>query len=159
MNNTVDNKIKDALGLPDATQICLAVRDLQKTIAYCKNVLGIGPFVTPEIHYDEKYYLGNSIPDSEWIMGFASLGPIELELSQPTKGPSIYRDFIEEHGEGLHHIGFDIDDLDSKLERCQELGIRVLCTGRTAAGGFAHLDTAIDGSTLIELIQRPARRA
>lgn len=122
-------------------------------------MLGIGPFVTPEIHYDEKHYLGEPIPDSEWVMGFASLGPIELELSQPVKGPSIYRDFLDERGEGLHHIGFDIDDLDSKIARCQELGIRIICSGRTAAGGFAHIDTAVDGGPLIELIQRQSRRA
>lgn len=157
--NAIDNTIKRALDLPDASQICLAVWNLDKAIEYCTRVLGIGPFVTPEIYYAEKYYLGDAIPDSEWIMGFASLGPIELELSQPVKGPSIYQDFLDQRGEGLHHIGFDIKDLDSKIKRCEELGIRVLCSGRTPAGGFAHLDTTVNGGPLIELIQRKARRA
>jgi hypothetical protein len=158
MNNT-DSEIKRALELPDASQICLAVWDLNKAIKYCEQVLGIGPFVLPEVHYTDKFYLGKPVPDSDWVMGFASLGPIELELSQPVKGPSIYQDFLEQRGEGLHHIGFDIKDLDAKLARCEELGIKILCTGRTPTGGFAHLDTAIDGAPLIELIQRTARRA
>lgn len=157
--NLGDSDIKRALNLPDASQICVASWDLKKTIQYCENVLGMGPFVTPEVHYTDKYYLGKPIPDSEWIMGFASLGPIEFEISQPVCGPSIYRDFLEQHGEGLHHIGFDINNLDEKLARCEELGIRVLCIGRTPAGGFAHLDTDHDGAPLVELIQRTARRA
>jgi len=154
-----DNEMKRALGLPDASQICVASWDLMKTIRYCESVLGMGPFVTPEIHYPEKYYLGKPIPDSEWIMGFASLGPIEFEISQPVTGPCIYRDFLERHGEGLHHIGFDVKSLDEKLERCAKLGIRVLSMGRTPAGGFAHLDTASEGGPIIEIIQRKARRA
>jgi methylmalonyl-CoA/ethylmalonyl-CoA epimerase len=157
--DTTGGEIGRALGLPNASQVCVAVRDLARAIAYCERTLGLGPFVTPEIRYDEQIYLGRPIPDSRWIMGFASLGPIELELSQPVSGPSIYRDFIEEHGEGLHHIGFDVGSLDEKLERCSKLGIRVLSMGRTPAGGFAHLDTTAEGGPLIELIQRKARRA
>ena len=83
---TINSEIKRALDLPDASQVCVAVWDLNKAIKYCEQVLGMGPFVTPEVNYTDKYYLGNPIPDSEWVMGFASLGNIELELSQPTKG-------------------------------------------------------------------------
>jgi len=153
------DKIITTLNLPDASQVCVVVRDLDKAIHHYESVLGIGPFVRPEIPYQDKYYLGKPIPDSEWVMGFASLGPVELELTQPVKGPSIYSDFIEQHGEGLHHIGFDIKDLDTRLELCHRLGIEVLCIGRTPAGGFAHLNTHTEGDLLVELIQRTARRA
>ena len=35
-----------------------------------------------------------------------------MELCQPVEGDSIYRDFLMEHGEGLHHMNFLVDGLD-----------------------------------------------
>ena len=31
-------------------------------------------------------------------------GPIVFELIQPLDGPSIYKEWLDEHGEGLHHV-------------------------------------------------------
>lgn len=150
--------LQETLDLPEPSQVCIAVHDLDKAVEYYTNVLGFGPFVRPEIHYDEKVYRGQPIT-SEWEMAFCSLGPIELELTQSLTPPNLYHDFLQEHGEGLHHIGFDIPDMDARIERYENIGIHVLMSGRTATGGFAHLDTTAVGGVIIELIQRSARRA
>jgi hypothetical protein len=39
------------------------------------------------------------------------MGAVELELIQPIEGESIYFDFLREHGPGLHHIRFNIPEL------------------------------------------------
>jgi len=153
----VDEELRQTLDLPHISQICIVVHDLGKTVDYYEKVLGLGPFVLPEIHYDEKTYMGKPI-DSEWVMGFCSLGAVELELSQSLGPPNAYHDFLQEHGEGLHHIGFDVPDMDARIERYEKLGIRVLMSGRTATGGFAHLDTTEVGGVIVELIQRVTRR-
>ncbi|MBI3946380.1 MAG: VOC family protein [Armatimonadetes bacterium] len=146
------------LKLPDACQVCVVVRDLDAAVAYHEKVLGMGPFVRPEIEYSDKVYRGQPIPDSKWRMAFCSLGPIELELSQPVWGPNIYDDFLKERGEGLHHIGFDVPNLDAALESFAKLGISPIMVGRTPHGGFAHMDTSIHG-LVVEIFQRPGRRA
>ncbi|HCK40233.1 MAG: lactoylglutathione lyase [Planctomycetaceae bacterium] len=145
------------LGLDSPTQVCLVVRELEQAAQYYENVLGIGPFVFPKIHYKEITYLGQP-SDGYWEMAFARMGPLELELSCPLQTPSIYEDFLNEHGEGLHHLGFDIDDLDATIAQAESLGIGVLMSGRTDQGGFAHLDTRKVGGTIFEAIQRPAPR-
>ena len=38
--------------------------------------------------------------------------PITLELAQPVEGDTFYRDFIMEHGEGLHHLSFEVGNME-----------------------------------------------
>ncbi len=152
-------ELKEALGLPDASQIGLVVRDLDAAVAHFERVVGLGPFVRPEVHYDPVFYRGEPSPGSSWEMAFASLGPIELEVIMPVTRPTIYHEFLDAAGEGLHHVGFDLQDFDAKLALCDRLGIKVLQMGRTPAGGFAYLDTAGCGGLMVELIQRRGRRA
>lgn len=146
------------LGLPALSQICIVVRDLDKAVEYYEDVLGLGPFVRPEVSYTEKSYQGEPTPDSEWIMAFCSLGPVELELTQPVRGKSIYQDFLNTHGEGIHHLGFDGGDLTERIAHCKSIGVNVLSQGHTPSGGYAHLNTAGIGGAVIELIQRASRR-
>jgi methylmalonyl-CoA/ethylmalonyl-CoA epimerase len=155
--DTRDTEIRNALGLPEADQICIVVRDLRQTAAYYEKVLGIGPFVFPHIEYEQVTYHGRP-SNGYWEMAFARLGSFELELASPVRSPSIYEDFLVEHGEGLHHIGFDVKDMDAVLREAERQGIPVLMRGQTRTSGFAHLDTRRVGGTIFEVIQRPARR-
>ncbi len=155
--DTHDQEIRNALGLPDADQLCIVVRNLRETAAFYERVLGIGPFIFPHIEYDEITYRGRP-STGYWEMAFAKLGSFELELACPVRPPSIYEDFLREHGEGLHHVGFDVKDMEAVLREAEKLGIPILMRGRTRTGGFAHLDTRRSGGTIFEIIQRPARR-
>ncbi|MDO9542009.1 MAG: VOC family protein, partial [Kiritimatiellia bacterium] len=152
----INKELKEKLNLPAMSQICIAVRDLDRAVAYYES-LGLGPFVKPEISYTDVFYHGRPVT-SKWIMGFCSLGQIEMELSQPVSGPNIYQDFLETKGEGIHHLGFDVKDMDERLVRYEKMGVRVLQSGRTPSGGFAYLDTTEIGGAIFEIIQRKSRR-
>jgi len=123
MSMKINQEIKDKLHLPDISQVGIVVRDMDKTIEYYEKVLGLGPFVRPEISYVEKFYYGKPV-DSKWIMGFCSLGPVELELIQPLTDPTIYHDFLKEKDEGIHHLGFEVKDIDEKIALCEKMGFR-----------------------------------
>jgi methylmalonyl-CoA/ethylmalonyl-CoA epimerase len=154
----INRELVQRLNLPAMSQIGVVVKDLKKTIEHYQNVLGLGPFVVPEISYCDTYYHGQPAQFS-FKMGFCSLGTVELELVEPITPPTIYHDFLKERGEGIHHIGFDVKDMDEKIQICKEIGINVLQMGRTPAGGFAYLDTDKVGGVIFELIQRKCRRA
>ena len=151
------NEVIKHLNLPEPSQVCIVVRHLEKATAYYEKILAIGPFIFPHIIYEDITYLGQ-LSDGYWRMAFARMGPIELELSCPVRPPNIYEDFLNEKGEGLHHIGFDVSNLDEAIKQAQGLGIKLLMSGRTSKGGFAHLDTTEFGGTIFEVIQRPAPR-
>jgi len=159
MKNINENLFKK-LELPPVSQIGVVVKDMDKTIEHYEKVLGLGPFVRPDVTFKEKHYYGKPV-NSEWIMGFCSLGSVELELIQPITGPTIYHDFLQEKGEGLHHLGFDVKDIDKKLALCKEMGIKSISNGTAMdmAARFEYLDTTEIGGVIFELIQREKRRA
>jgi len=155
---TIDPGVKAKLGLPDVSQVGVVVRDMDRAKAFFESTLAIGPFIEVDVKFTDKMYRGQP-EDFEMRLAFASLGPIEFELIQPTRGRTIYDDHLATKGEGLHHLGFDVKDMDAKVEYLKSRGIKVLQSGRTPVGGFAYMDTTSIAGVIIEMIQRKGRRA
>ena len=105
-------------------QVAIAVWDLEMVVQNYWNILGIGPWETylwePPLVYDRKYH-GKPSWAREKI-ALAKVGNVQLELVQPVEGDSIYRDFLLEHGEGLHHINFLVNDVDETAAMLTEQG-------------------------------------
>lgn len=158
MQTNINLQFAKKLELPPVSQIGIVVKDMDKTIEYYEKVLGLGPFARPDIVYKEIHLHGKPV-NSKWIMGFCSLGSVELELIQPITAPTIYHDFLQEKGEGLHHLGFDVKDIEKKLALCKEMGIKIIQGGQGATSRFEYLDTEKIGGVIFELIQREKRRA
>ena len=97
---------------------CIVVEDVWRTLRNYWDILGIGPwevysFERPLVQ--ERSYHGKPSWAREKL-AMAQVGPVTLELAQPVEGDSIYRDFLDEGGEGLHHLSFQVDDL-GKIEK------------------------------------------
>jgi methylmalonyl-CoA/ethylmalonyl-CoA epimerase len=94
-------------------------------------------------------------------LALAGSGP-QIELIQPLRGPSLYHEWMDEHGEGLHHVGTRVPDLAAGVREMEQRGFAVLQSGRgyglDGDGGFAYLDTAAELGVTLELIEVPARR-
>lgn len=85
----------------------------------------------------------------------------QVELIQPLRGPSIYHDWIAEHGYGLHHLGFFVPSIEKAIEEFENAGLDVIQSGRGYGmdrdGGFAYVE--LPGSPLVlEAIEVPKRR-
>ena len=95
-------------------QIAIVVKDLQLVAENYWKILGIGPWSIFDwespLVYDRKYY-GKATWAREKI-ALAQVGDVQLELVQPVDGDSIYQDWLDAHGEGLHHLNFLVDDVD-----------------------------------------------
>ena len=139
----------------ECVQIGAVVRDLDQSMSVLTQVFGIGPFRIvewpPAERTDmEKYYYGQPGCFSA-RMAFTEVGLIELELIQPLEGPSIWADFLREHGPGLHHIRFNTYDMDSLIDYLAEQGIGVTQQGSGIRPGtsWANFDTeALIGFTM-----------
>lgn len=98
----------------ELTQIAIAVNDLHMVADYYRKILGIGPWAIYDWEYPKVFdrtYRGKPSFAKEKI-AIADVGGVELELMQPIGGDSIYRDFIDEHGEGLHHLQFKDENVE-----------------------------------------------
>ena len=113
-------------------QIAIVVKDLEKVAENYWNILGIGPWAIfnweAPLVYDRKYH-GETVWAREKI-ALAQVGDVQLELVQPVEGASIYKDWLDEHGEGLHHMNFLVDDVDEAAEIFTKEGFLSLQSGR-----------------------------
>jgi catechol 2,3-dioxygenase-like lactoylglutathione lyase family enzyme len=134
------------LKVPAITEVAIAVRDLVKTARDYWNILGIGPWAIydweePLVY--QRYYHGRPSRGREKL-ALADVGGVVLALWQPVAGDSIYRDFLAEHGEGLHHIGFSAKDADGAKEILAGDGFPSLASGRfgprEAESSYHYLD-------------------
>jgi catechol 2,3-dioxygenase-like lactoylglutathione lyase family enzyme len=122
--------------------ICIVVKDIEKTKSYYESI-GIGPWADypPLVEYtklnviDEKGFF-----DTRFV--YTHIGNLQLQLAQPGEGKTIYKDFLETKGEGVFHIGFEVDDVDAVEKQLTEGQMKVLASGRRDDGsGFSYLDT------------------
>jgi len=86
--------------------ICFAVKDLERTVSFIKKVLG-----------------GKHLPiqqsEGETTNAVFDIGGLIFNfVSAPTDGESFFADFLRKNGEGLHHIGLAVDDLDDFNRLC-----------------------------------------
>ena len=134
-------------------QVGVVVKDADKTMDYYSSLFGIGSWETRELGSTAEDLKAGKRP---WRVKlcFASLGPVQLELIQVLEGRTIHSRFLESKGEGLHHLGFYVTDIEDKLTRLERQGTRILLRGRGTAGTFAYLDTEAQGGVIFELIER-----
>ena len=90
---------------------------------------------------------------------FFNLGPIQIELIELVDGKIIHESFLREKGEGLHHVGFQIQSLEDGKKNAEEAGFRIIQGfTRSDGSGFAYLDSDKVGGVIFELIQRPTKK-
>lgn len=87
-------------------------------------------------------------------VAFLRLGDTQIELVQPTCRESGIARFLEERGEGLHHVGIRVTDIRVELERLRANGIKLIdeVPRRGVHGLIAFIHPRGTGGTLIELV-------
>ena len=139
-------------------QVGLVVRNLNKSLESYANIFGIGPWqiytFQPPLVTDMTVH--GKPASYRMRIALTMLGPVMLELIEPLEGENIYQEFLDNRGEGVHHIGCYTDALDRGVRALEGSGIRVLQSGRFAGGGYAYMDTEKSLGIILELIQMPA---
>lgn len=95
--------------------IGVAVRDLDKAIECFENILGAELIRKKEIQ----------ITGSRISVAYLKLGDTIIALDQATDPSGFIASFIEQRGEGLHHLGLEVDDLNGFKEALCKKGVRI----------------------------------
>ena len=85
--------------------IGIAVKDLAVAGRIYEKLLNTSVYKTEEVS-------GEAVKTA-----FLQSGPNKIELLEATSSDSVINQFIEKRGEGLHHIAFDVDDIEAEMER------------------------------------------
>ena len=142
-------------------QIGIVVGDLERATQLLTSLFGIGPFSYIEWpnRVGAKYIYRGQEEHIKIRQAFVQIGALELELIQPIEGDrNAYREFLEQKGGGIHHVLFEVDDMDQVVGSLSEKGVGVLQAGTGIRPGtrWALLDTQEWVGVLLELRQRAA---
>ena len=92
-------------------------------------------------------------------IAFLPCGDTQVELIQPRAEDDPAAAYLREHGPGIQHVAFEVDDLEEALAEMGERGVAVIGEApRPGADGtiIAFLDPRSFGGILVELCQRQA---
>ena len=128
--------------------IGIAVKDMESSNALFSKLFGAPEYKTETV-------------ESEGVKtAFFKCGPNKIELLEATNPESPIAKFIDKKGEGIHHIAFDVDDIEAEITRLKAEGFVVLNeTPKPGADNklVAFLHPKSTNGVLIELCQeRPA---
>lgn len=133
--------------------VCIVVHDLERAVAYYEQ-LGMGPW---HDYPKSSPYVEFEVPSREASDAMRykclDLGNVQLQLCQPPQAPeSPQRRFLDEHGEGVYHLGFEVPDCAQAEAQARTLGLGVTARGRRADGsGFAYFDTRAGAGVVLEV--------
>jgi methylmalonyl-CoA/ethylmalonyl-CoA epimerase len=92
-------------------------------------------------------------------IGFIPVGDSSIELLEDVSGSSAIRRFLDKNGEGIHHIAFEVDDINQAVSELKAKGIRLIDeTPRPGAHGMsiAFMHPKATHGILMELCQPEA---
>ena len=106
-------------------QINIIVRDIETAAEKWAQVLGAEkPEIRP-VHLEggENYTYRGEPVSCDLLVADIPMNGFVLELHQPVSGPGTFREFLDRHGNGVHHIGFETgDSRDDVIAHLGELG-------------------------------------
>jgi methylmalonyl-CoA/ethylmalonyl-CoA epimerase len=94
--------------------IGIAVKNLDEAIFYYENVLGL------------KCYAIEEVKDQKVKTAFFKVGQTKIELLESTDLEGPVGKFIEKRGEGVHHIAFNVNNLQEKLNEVEQKGVQLI---------------------------------
>ena len=101
-------------------------------------------------------YRGQPIPEARVKQAFFDLSPgVQLELLEPNDRPSVWRDWLDEHGEGVHHLAFQVEDMDRVIKELEAEGMQLIQIGNydDGSGRYAYLDGGEAFAFIVELLE------
>jgi methylmalonyl-CoA epimerase len=123
----------------------IAVRSLEAALKFYEGALGMGAS-------------GRETVAAEKVnVAMLPAGGPRIELIEATEADSAVGRFLDQRGEGLHHVALLVPDLEAAVERLKTAGARLVNEPRRGAGGhlYVFVHPASTGGVLLELIQEP----
>ena len=122
--------------------VALVVNDMDETLEFYRKTFGVGSAETEEV------------PDQGVRAAVVRIGGTLLELIEPTDPTSGVAKYIERRGEGMHHICFEVDDLEGTLSRLDDADVQLVdkTPRKGLVGNIAFLHPRSTRGVLIELV-------
>jgi methylmalonyl-CoA epimerase len=139
----------------NVVQIALVVKDIEKTSRAYADFLGVDVpqwFLTDSVDKAQTEFKGRSTP-ARAKLAFFQLKNITIELIEPVGGPSTWQEFLDTQGEGVHHIAFEIKDMEEKIKQLEAKDMHLIQKGDYEGGRYSYIDASSSLGVLLELLE------
>ena len=92
----------------------IAVRSIDEQKSFYEDALGL------------QFEGSEDVPSQKVRVAFFRAGDVRIELLEPSEPDSTVAKFIEKRGEGLHHLAFSVDDIETRIAELKETGLRMI---------------------------------
>jgi methylmalonyl-CoA/ethylmalonyl-CoA epimerase len=146
----------EGLGTKIVVQIGLIVKDIQKTLDGYVEVFGLEKcpdiILTDGPDKTNMKYRGQT---SHGVakLAFVHMGQVDIELIEPVGGPSTWKEFLDAHGEGVHHIAFFVKGTDKVVAYLEGKGVPKVQQGDYTGGMYTYMDSAAKLGVMLELLE------
>jgi catechol 2,3-dioxygenase-like lactoylglutathione lyase family enzyme len=138
-------------------QVGLIVRDVEATARKYAAAFGfaVPPIIQTPGFDNARTTLGGEPSEATARLAFFQTGQLVVELIEPDEKPSVWREFLEKNGEGVHHIAFRVGDTKATEALLAEQGIKTLQQGLFVDGSglYTYVDSVPQLGVMIELLE------
>lgn len=147
---------KNYFGSNVICQVGLVVRDIEASAEKYAALFGVEvpPIITtaPESEAHTRYQ--GAPTEARAKLAFFKMGEqLSLELIEPIGGPSTWRDFLEQKGEGVHHLALRVKGTDALTSELAAKGIPVVQQGDYTGGRYTYLSSEHELAVAVELLE------
>ncbi|MBX7250344.1 MAG: methylmalonyl-CoA epimerase [Candidatus Promineofilum sp.] len=124
--------------------IAVIVPDLEGALNFWEGALGL------------KLARTESVPEEGVDVAFLPIGGSNVELLKPTVADTGVARFLEKRGAGIHHMCFEVDDIEATLAQLREHNIQLINEQPVAGHGgrkYAFVHPKSTGGVLVELYE------
>lgn len=147
--------METTLGSRTIVQIGLVVRDIETVAKAYAELLGVeepGWFLTDPQEIACTRYRGEPT-GAQAKLAFFDLGGVHLELIEPVGSPSTWQEHLDTHGEGVHHIAFQIEGMPEQVALLQDRDMHLVQSGEYTGGRYAYIDSSPRLKVMLELLE------
>ncbi len=141
-----DIQMNDKLST-DVFQVLLVAKNVEKTAGELAAVFGVDIPATVILDPEEiahAKYRGKPTATRAKVIPFLNPGGIDIEVIQPDSEPSIWREFLQESGEGVSHIGIWVENMAKSVEFLRNKGYQIAHQAEFTGGRYTIMDTKKD---------------
>jgi len=160
-DSTLQTRYHDP-GLKKVVQVAIVVRDIEASSKLWAELLGMP---VPEIsttrpgHEVKEIYRGKP-SEGQVKLTFFNLGQVVIELLQPISEGTSWKEFLDKKGEGVQHLGFQVEDPDKTSAELEKAGYPIIHQGRYDAddGTYIYHETLDALGVVVELLHSDTKK-
>lgn len=131
--------------------------DLEGPLRFWTETMGVGPFrVIEHLQLPDGMRYKGARTDVIFTQALGYWGDMQIELMRmESNAPSIFKDWLDQGKNGLHHVAIFLEDMDHARDICAKAGAPVIQEAKFPGGEVAFVDTGGGPGTIVELLAHP----